>query len=144
MVMGERAMKQQRVSYRFAGVMVACLFLGGLQMGRAAVVFDDDFTGNSGGMPANWSRVFGTGAVVEQGTTVTLGDDEVVIGSDATIDPSSGTVTIETEFVGIVGQGASGLVVPPAFPVTFFFCAIQLEDGRIEVTAGDDGGALQC
>jgi hypothetical protein len=136
-------MEQQRMLCRLAGVMMVCLLVGGLQTGTAAVVFDDHFTGGSGGIPADWSRILGTGAVVEQGTTVTLGDDEVAIGSDATIDPSSGTVRIETEFVGITGQGASGLIVPPAFPVTFFVCEIRPEDDRIEVTVGDAAGAMQ-
>jgi hypothetical protein len=121
-----------------AGLSVVCLLLAAPWPASATIVFDDHFTGDSGAMPANWYRIWGTGAVVEAGTTVTLGQDgvgeDVAIGSDTTIDPSSGTVRIETDFVGIAGQGASGLFVPPAgFPVTCFFCDIRLEDGRIEV-----------
>jgi hypothetical protein len=105
----------------------------------ATIVLDDHFTGDSGGIPANWSRILGTGAVVEAGTTVTLGEDEVAIGSNATIDPSSGTVRIETDIVGVAGQVASGLTLLPGFPVTFFICEIRADDTRIEVTAGDAG-----
>jgi len=111
----------------------------------ATVVFDDHFTGDSCGIPANWYRIWGTGTVIEAGTTVTLGQDGVgddaCIGSEATIDPSSGTVRIETDFVGIVSQGASGLFVPPAgLPVTCFMCDIRVEDGRIEVGGITDEG----
>jgi hypothetical protein len=134
----------RRLSKRLlAGLAMFSLALATPHPATATIVFDDHFTGNSGGIPANWSRIFGTGAVVEAGTTVTLGDDLVAIGSDATIDPSSGTVRIETDIVGVVGQVASGLIVPPEFPVTFFICEIRLDDTRIEVTAGDAEGGME-
>jgi hypothetical protein len=125
--------------YLLAGLSMGCWLLVHPQPASATIVFDDHFTGNSGGIPANWSRIYGTGAVVEAGTTVTLGEDEVVIGSDATIDPSSGTVTIETDIAGVAGQVASGLIIPPEFPVTLFVCEIRSDDTRIEVTAGTAG-----
>jgi hypothetical protein len=130
-----------------AGLSMGFLLLVPLQPASATIIFDDHFTGDSGGIPANWSRLFGTGAVVEAGTTVTLGQDgvgdDVAIGSDATVDPSSGTMTIQTEFTGIVGQGMSGLFAG-SWPslVGFFGCAIRLDDGRLEVTVGDaEGGS---
>lgn len=125
------------------GLVLVSLLSTTPQAGLATTVFDDHFTGNSGGVPAGWSIVLGAGSVVEDGTTVTLGQDIVAIGSDAVLDPSSGTVTIETDITGIAGQIASGLVVPGEFPVTFFICEIRTADGRIEVTGGDVVGGMQ-
>jgi len=111
----------------------------------AATLFDDHFTGNSGGMPAGWSRILATGDVVEAGTTVTLGgesEDGVMIGSRETVDPTTGTITIVTDFVVISGQGASGLISGLEFPAACFFCAIRLRDSRVEVNTfeSDEGG----
>ncbi|MBU1699535.1 MAG: hypothetical protein KJ970_13480 [Candidatus Eisenbacteria bacterium] len=141
-------MMRRFCQYLLLGLPLVFLSLAAPRSALAAIVFDDHFTGDSGGMPAGWSRIAGMGAVVEAGTTVTLGGGpipgEVAISSDATIDPGSGTVTIETEFVGIAGQGASGLFVGPGFPDgALFFCAIQWEGGRIEVNAADVEGGLQ-
>ncbi len=137
----------RRFSQRLlAGLSMGFLLLVPPQPVSATIVFDDHFTGDSGGIPANWSRLFGTGTVVEAGTTVTLGQDgvgdDVAIGSDATVDPSSGTVTIETDFDGIAGQGMSGLFVGWPPPV-FFGCAIRTEDGRLEVNVGDTEGGTE-
>ncbi len=65
----------------------------------AAIVFDDHFDGNSGGMPEGWSLFLGSGTVVESGTVVTL-DHNIIIVSDATIDPNSGTVAITWDVAG--------------------------------------------
>lgn len=129
--------------YLLVGLSVACLLVTAPHMVLATIVFDDHFTGNSGGIPAGWSRIYGTGAVVETGTTVTLGDDIVVIGSDATIDPSSGTVRVVTDIASVVGQVASGLVGPGDFPAALFICEIRRDDGRIEVGGGDAAGGIQ-
>ena len=130
-----------------AGMSVVCLLLATSQPASATIVFDDHFTGDSGGIPADWFLIGGTGAVVEQGTTVTLGQEgvggDVIIGSNATIDPSSGTITIEADFVGIVGQGASGLISGAEFTSPLFFCAIRLEGGRIEVNIRDAEGGFE-
>jgi hypothetical protein len=138
-------MTRRSCLHQLAGLFVAFLLIAAPQPALATIVFDDHFTGDSGGIPTNWYRIWGTGTVIEAGTTVTLGQDGVgddaSIGSDATIDPSSGTVRIETDFVGIVSQAGSGLFVPPAgFPVTCFICDIRLEDGRIEVGGITDEG----
>jgi hypothetical protein len=138
-------MTRRSCLHQLAGLFVAFLLIAAPQPALATIVFDDHFTGDSGGIPTNWYRIWGTGTVIEAGTTVTLGQDGVgddaSIGSDATIDPSSGTVRIETDFVGIVSQAGSGLFVPPAgFPVTCFICDIRLEDGRIEVGGSNAGG----
>jgi hypothetical protein len=125
---------------------LVALFLATPQPVLATTVFDDHFTGNSGGMPAGWSLLLGTGAVIEVGTTVTLSGavgDIVAIASDATIDPSSGTVVIETEIAGIGGQGGSGLIAGPALPLKGILCVLQEGDGRIEVTAADAEGGEQ-
>jgi len=124
-----------------SGLSMACLLLAAPQPVSATIVFDDHFDGNSGGMPAGWFLIGGTGTVVEQGTTVTLGAElHVAIGSDATVDPSSGTVSIETDFVGIIGEALSGLGVLAEPPDTYFICGIRLEDGRIEVGGSNPGG----
>lgn len=131
------------------GLSMGFLLLAAPRPVSATIVFDDHFTGDSGGMPAGWFLIAGTGAVVERGTTVTLGQEgvggDVAIGSDAEVDPSSGTVRIETDFAGIVGQGASGLIAGVGFPIPspLFFCAIQLEDGRLEVNVGDTEGGFE-
>ena len=59
----------------------------------AQVLFDDHFTGNSGGIPTGWSLGRGTGSAVEAGTTVTL-IGELGIGTDSTFDPNQGTDTL--------------------------------------------------
>jgi len=122
------------------GLVIVGLAQAAPQPVSATIVFDDHFDGNSGGMPAGWYRIEGTGDVVEAGTTVTLGGVHVSIGSDATVDPSSGTVSIETDFVGITGEALSGLGVLAEVPDTYFICGIRLEDGRIEVGGSNAGG----
>lgn len=122
------------------GLSMAFLLLAAPRPVSATIVFEDHFDGNSGGMPAGWYRIEGTGDVVEAGTTVTLGGVHVAIGSDATVDPSSGTVSIETDFVGIIGEAMTGLGVRAEVPVTYFICGIRLEDGRIEVGGSNAGG----
>jgi hypothetical protein len=59
----------------------------------AAVLFDDHFTGNSGGIPAGWIVAYSTGSAVEAGTTVTF-TGGIAIGTDATFDPNEGVDTL--------------------------------------------------
>ena len=133
-------MRPHFCQFLVAGLFLMFLILATPQPVSAAIVFDDHFTGDSGGMPAGWYRIEGTGEVVEAGTTVTLGGPHVAIGSDATVDPSSGTVSIETDFVGIIGEAMSGLGVRAEVPDTYFICGVRLEDGRIEVGGSNAGG----
>jgi len=79
---------------------VVWLLLAAPLPASAAIVFDDHFDGNSGGMPAGWSLIEGPGTVVESGTTVTL-DHDVMISSNATIDPNSGTVTVTWDIAAV-------------------------------------------
>jgi hypothetical protein len=75
------------------GFLVGCVLTAAPLLVSATIVFDDHFDGNSGGMPVGWSLFEGPGTAVESGTTVTL-DHDILISSNATLDPSSGTMTI--------------------------------------------------
>jgi hypothetical protein len=72
---------------------LACLSAAGSTAG-AGVLFDDHFTGNSGGIPTGWIFAsYGTGSAIEAGTTVTF-TGEVGIVTNATFDPNQGTDTL--------------------------------------------------
>jgi hypothetical protein len=141
--MGGMTMIRRISASASAGLLVAGLLITVPRGASASVIFDDDFTGNSGGIPAGWSIALGTGSIVEAGTTVAMeAVEDLAIASDAVIDPSGGTVTIQTDIAGMAGQVAAGLTVPDQFPIVFFISAIRGTDGRVEVTAADsEGGA---
>ena len=86
-------MARRFVSCLLGGALAVCLLAAGPNPTLATAVIDDHFTGNSGGMPANWVLFTGPGTVVESGTTVTL-DHDIMIRTVPTFDPSAGTVTV--------------------------------------------------
>lgn len=133
--------------YLLMGMSWGCLLLAAPQPVSATIVFDDHFDGDSGGMPAGWSLLLGTGSVVEEGTTVTITneignpDDGTIIGSDSAIDPSVGTITIITDIAGTSGQVGSGVGSLP--DPSCFIVTVRLSDGRIEAAGWDAEGGLQ-
>ncbi len=89
-------MARRFASCVLGGALAVCLLASGPHAVLATVVFDDHFTGNSGGVPTGWT---GEGNVTDAGTTVTLVDD-AWIWTDQTFDVNTGFITITTEFAG--------------------------------------------
>ena len=73
-------------------ILLVCLSAAGSTAG-AEVLFDDHFTGNSGGIPTGWILGYSTGSAVEAGTTVSF-TGEIAIGTDSAVDPNKGTDTL--------------------------------------------------
>jgi hypothetical protein len=105
----------------------------------ATTVFDDHFTGNSGGMPAGWHLLFGPGAVVESGTTVLFNND-IFIASDGVFDPTQGEVTLAVEFTSLIGNSAGTMALVDAAITRYVWADLRLSDGRLGVGAADEGG----
>jgi len=108
----------------------------------ARVIIDDDFTGNSGGVPAGWSVLVDNGAVVESGSTVSVtggtGDNVTAIGSTtAAFNPQGGetTFTIEIDSLSDPGKVWAGLITSD---FSSMFLVQLTEWGRISVSAGGD------
>lgn len=136
-------MERLFVSCRFTIALAICL-LSAARTGSVAIVFDDHFTGNSGGVPVGWSVFLpeGPGSVVETGTTVTLYDD-VGILSSFPMDPSGGTVAITTYIAATNAEyGADTFVSSPDLS-SYFGTALYVSNGQIEVVAADTEGGEQ-
>jgi len=121
----------------------ACLLAAAALPGRAAIVFDDHFDGDSGGVPEGWWIGHGLEEdVVEAGTIVTL-YDWVSIHSASALDPSSGTVTMLTQIDGTQpdGQPHAGLSNHETFSRSGLL--LRAEDGEIVMHAADTEGGPQ-
>ena len=111
---------------------IGCLLFAVQQPVSATIVFDDDFEGNSGGMPEGWE---GEGTIIEEGTIVTL-YAEAWMGSIGTVDPNAGTATIWVEVEGTDLKAMIGLLDSLDWS-SHFFVKIRAEDGGIEVKASN-------
>ena len=129
-------MTQNLSSFRRAGLALIFLVAVDLQSASATMVFDDHFTGNSGGIPANWT---GQGTIVESGTTVTL-HGFAYMGTTQTFDPQGGTLTVTAEIVGTNYRAHAG-IVDPATRLNQFEFKITVPDGSVDVHVkdGDSG-----
>ena len=125
-----------------AGLFLVLLILATPQPVSATIVFDDHFDGNSGGMPEGWHLLFGSGTVVESGTTVTFCDD-VGIGSSVLIEPFEGTVVITTEIAQNDTEFGVGAFVASPDISSYFGSSLYVTNGEIEVVAGDIEGGEQ-
>jgi hypothetical protein len=132
---------------RIEARIIACICAAGLVAllagsASAVIVFEDHFTGNSGGMPAGWSWFSTPGTVTESGTTVTCTED-AGIWTDGTIDPSQGDVTIAVDVVGMTGRadGGWGFIVPSV--EAYVWVGLRLADGRLQMGATDNGGSAE-
>ncbi|MGB0712058.1 MAG: hypothetical protein ACPGUC_00725 [Gammaproteobacteria bacterium] len=73
----------------------------------AAVLTSDDFTGNSGGMPAGWSffAPFNAGSVSESGSDVTITDPSAIEGptliTPGNFDPQGGVTTMAADITSL-------------------------------------------
>jgi hypothetical protein len=118
---------------------LVCLSAAGSPVG-ARVLFDDHFTGNSGGIPTGWSLVFGTGSAVEAGTTATL-TGSIAIAADPAFDPNRGTDTLTISIaatdprVPYLGTGFAAMDFAHILLVEF-----HPSDLRLEISASDTGG----
>jgi hypothetical protein len=122
------------------GFIVGCVLTAAPLLVSATTVFDDHFDGNSGGMPESWHYYWGPGTAVESGTVVTLRDD-IMIVSDAVLDPSDGTVVLTMDLASTNADDAVwiALITPPN--TAGLGCGIHPSDGKIEMGANDlDGG----
>lgn len=134
------------MSRRFRRCLSAALSLGCLlpvaqRSASAAIVFDDHFDGNSGGVPVGWYLLVGdAGSVVEAGTHVTLCGD-VAILSDAYVDPSEGTVVLTIEVSATESEYGVGTGLLEPLTWNRFVCDLSAPDGQLEVGVADlDGG----
>lgn len=101
----------------------------------AAIVFDDHFEGNSGGIPAGWLGE-GEGSVVEAGTTVTFHDD-FVIATNEDLDPNEAErTTLRNRIASTTNHTHVGLIDYPELN-NHFWIKLYAEDGKIEVKAAD-------
>jgi hypothetical protein len=135
-------MKVCRVSGALAGLLVASMLALFVQAVSAAVIFDDHFEGNSGGMPADWHLVFGLGTAVESGTTVTL-DGGIIMATDSTFDPNppQGPVTLTLDIAStdpLVSYLGFGFVDADA--THLLLAEIHPADLRLGVSASSTGG----
>ncbi len=132
-------MQPQLMKLMTGALLLVCLSATGSTTG-AQVLFDDHFTGNSGGIPTGWSLVFGTGSAVEAGTTVTL-TGIINVGTDSAFDPNKGTDTLTISIAATdprvtylgTGFGASDL----AHILLMEFHPWNL---RLDISASDTGG----
>ncbi len=88
-------------------------------------------------MPAGWSRLFGTGSVREFGTVVDLLDSKVVIVSDASVDPSVGTVNLLAKIAGDSGVAGAGTGLVSSSLDSHFGFRLGATDGQVYVNAAD-------
>lgn len=86
-------MQGRIVTFLLGSVLTFSALAVGSPTAWATVVFDDHFTGDSGGIPTGWSQIYGTGTAVESGTTVTL-NGGIIIATDSVFDPNEGVVTL--------------------------------------------------
>lgn len=123
--------RHSRAAYRACALSLLCALPG---VAASGTVFDDDFTGNSGGMPEGWSGD-GTGSVVESGTTVTF-HDEFAMWTDEDFDPNQfGTTTVAISVVHSTEHTSGGLIDFLQWDNHFW---VKLHaDGMIEVKASD-------
>ncbi|MGD8395992.1 MAG: hypothetical protein PVF43_11005, partial [Candidatus Eiseniibacteriota bacterium] len=120
---------------RLAILAIAYLLLVAPAPANAAIVFDDHFEGNSGGLPAGWSGE-GDGSVVESGTTVTFHDD-FAMWTDVEVDPNAENVTVlRIVITGTTGHTSGGLV-DFAELANHFWIKLHGSDGKIEVKASN-------
>lgn len=125
------------------GLLLVPLWLAIPQPALATAVFDDHFTGDSGGMPVGWHLLFDDpGGVAETGTNVSLCRD-VAILSDAFVDPSQGTIVITTRISGTDSEYGvrAGFYEPVS--ASYFLCALSPSDGQLEIVALDPEGGEQ-
>lgn len=121
-----------------AGSLLVSLLLAIPQPVSATIVFDDHFTGNSGGIPADW---WGQGVIVEAGTTVTL-HNFAFMATTPTIDPQAGIVTVTVDIVGTNYRAHAGIVDPVTHQNQFEF-KITLPNGDVDVRVKDATGGDQ-
>jgi hypothetical protein len=105
------------------------------------IVFDDDFTGNSGGTPAGWTVFIDNGAVVESGSVVSITggtEDPTLLTSSATINPQGVETTLRLEIDSLTDPGAvlSGLLDSSWGGGMFM---VGLVNGEIQVVAAGAG-----
>jgi len=98
---------------------------------QADIVLDDHFAGDTGGMPVGWFSVFGTGTIIESGTTVTL-EGDAAIASNTTIDLTLGAITMTVDLVATDGR-AEVAVANPANVDHHFLAKIRASDGELQV-----------
>lgn len=124
---------------RCAPRIVACVWalsLPGVLPGLAVsgTILDDDFTGNSGGIPIGWSGD-GTGSIIESGTTVTLHDD-FAIWTNADFDVNQSGITTVRVAISPTTEHTSGGLIDFLQWDNHFWVKLHA-DGMIEVKASD-------
>lgn len=131
-------MSARRFLYAAGAVVLLALAAG--STAGAVVLFDDHFTGDSGGIPTGWSLAFGTGSAVEVGTTVTL-TGSIAIATDSTFDPNKGTEALTISIaatdprVPYLGTGFAAMDFAHILLVEF-----HPSDLRLEISASATGG----
>jgi hypothetical protein len=120
-------------------LLLVCLSAAGSTAG-ADVLFDDHFTGNSGGIPAGWIFGGGTGSAVEAGTTLTF-TGEIAIGTGSTLDPNKGTDTLT---ISIAATGSRVAYLSTGFAASDLTHMLLLRfrpfGPALEISASDTGG----
>ena len=118
----------------------------------AGVIVDDHFTGNSGGVPADWNVVANIGSIVESGTAVILTDTthrSTAIGSKKIYNPQITTTTAVVNIAGfgrtVDGEQATLAFAPNPFTGTPFF-EVSLWGAISQATAPvqRSGDAVAC
>ncbi|MBN1552934.1 hypothetical protein JW979_15780 [bacterium] len=110
---------------------------------------DDDFDGNSGGVPSGWSINFGTGSVVEHDSVVTITDNAsgniMIIYDASSFNPQGEVSTIVTNVDVLSASGGNfpffqtGIVGSDPFGEhDFIFARLKL-DGTLSINSAQDG-----
>lgn len=126
-------------SLRIATAVVSLIALAGSS--KAALILDDHFTGNSGGVPANWAvpSNVNSGTVVESGTEVSMSaasEDGIAIVSDASYSPQGvQTTVVVTATIDADAHAIFGIV--DGSPVGQFLIADLGGDGSVRVAAAN-------
>jgi hypothetical protein len=113
------------------GILLGFLVAAAMSPALAVIVFDDHFDGNSGGVPEGWQ---GDGAIIEQGTVVTLYDN-AGMATLSTFDPNAGTATIWVDIAGASYRAMVGIMDATGW--SRLFVKIRATDGQIQVKAGN-------
>ncbi|MDA1018528.1 MAG: hypothetical protein O3A00_29230, partial [Planctomycetota bacterium] len=108
---------------------------------NCGTIVDDHFTGNSGGVPAAWSVVFGDGTSVESGTLLTITDstsDPTVLSSSLFFDPQGTTTTITASISSLTAETGRSLSFGIIGSNNSIFLVGLGVDGNLRLSADPD------